>query len=363
MHLLNRGILAAGAAIATSAALFLPTTGSAQEEVFRLSGQAVALYNLAGKVTVTAGEGSDVVVTVLRQGADAGQLNVHAGSVDTHRSNWGTLEALRVIYPSDEIRYDGATGQTQIRVRGDGTFWGGGRANRGSRSVEISDRGDGLQASADLQVSVPAGKRVLVALAAGMIEAHNVNGDLYLDTSSGEIRTSHTSGDLSLDTGSGDVTVEDADGEVSIDTGSGNVEVQSVRGPELNVDTGSGSVTIDGVDSQEIGIDTGSGDVTILGARTGQVAVDTGSGDVRVVTVSGSASFSVDTGSGNVTIAVPGDYEGTVSFETGSGNMNTGFPLTLIGKDDDEIRGRIGGGGSARIAVETGSGNISLERS
>ena len=358
-------ILAAGAIVVTSTALFVPaaSTVQAQDDVFRLSGQTVAVYNLAGQVTVTAGSGSDVTVTVRRQGTGADQLDIRAGSVDTHRGNWGSVDALRVIYPSDDIRYDGMDGQTQIRVREDGTFWGGGRRDRGSRRVEISNHGNGLEASADLEVSVPAGKRVLVSLAAGLIEATNVNGDLYLDTGSGNIRTTGTSGALNLDTGSGNVTVDGADGGVNIDTGSGSVNVSSVTGPDLNVDSGSGSVTIDGVDTPDISIDTGSGNVAILGAQTGRVSVDTGSGDVRVVTVSGNASFNVDTGSGNVTIAVPDGYDGSVSFETGSGIMNTDLPLTLIRKDDDEIQGRIGAGGSASIEVETGSGNIRLERS
>jgi hypothetical protein len=341
---LHSRFLAAGLALVATAGFVIPSSGTAQEEVVRLSGQSVALYNLAGKVTVTAGSGSDVAITIRRKGAAADQLDVRAGSVDTHRRDWGTLEALRIVYPSEDVLYDGMNGQTQIRVREDGTFWGGGRGDRGGRRIEISDRGNGLDASADLEVSVPAGKRLLVALAAGMIEASNVDGDLYLDTGSGSIRVTETTGVLNLDTGSGDVSVDGADGEVSIDTGSGNVDVSSVRGSDFNVDTG-------------------SGDVTILGARTGDVSVDTGSGNVRVVTVSGNASFSVDTGSGNVTIAVPDGYAGNISFETSSGIMNTALPIDLTRKDEDEIRGRIGGGGSAHIDVESGSGDIRLERS
>ena len=360
---LHSRFLAVGLALMATAGFVIPSLSTAQEEVVRLSGQSVALYNLAGKVTITAGTGSDVAITIHRKGAAADQLDVRAGSVDTHRRDWGTLEALRIVYPSEDVLYDGMNGQTQIRVREDGTFWGGGRGDRGGRKIEISDRGNGLDASADLEVSVPAGKRLLVALAAGMIEASNVDGDLYLDTGSGSIQVTETTGVLNLDTGSGDVSVDGADGDVSIDTGSGNVDVSSVRGSALNVDTGSGSVTVDGIETPEISVDTGSGDVTILGARTGEVSVDTGSGDVRVVTVSGNASFSVDTGSGNVTIAVPDGYAGNISFETSSGIMNTALPIDLTRKEEDEIQGRIGGGGSARIDVESGSGDIRLERS
>jgi hypothetical protein len=354
--------MAAAAAIASTSLLF-PGSLPAQDETVRLSGQSVAIYNLAGEVSIVAGSGSDVVVTVRRAGSDADQLEILSGPVDTRRGNWNTVEALRVIYPSDDILYDGMQGQTQLRVRDDGTFWGGGRSDRGSRRVEISNRGGGLEASADLRIAIPSGKRVLVALGAGMIEARNVSGDLSLDTGSGSIRTTGTSGGLNLDTGSGDVTVDGADGDVNIDTGSGDVVVRSVRGPDLNVDTGSGSVTVDGVVAPEIGVDTGSGDVRILDATTDEVSIDTGSGDVEVVAVGGSASFNVDTGSGDVTISVPDSYAGSVSLETGSGRLVTDIPITVTSKDEDEIRGRIGSGGSSEIQIETGSGTIRLARS
>lgn len=351
----------------TAVALLLPSAAQAQDQVQRLSGQSVAIYNLAGTVEVTAGSGSDVAVTVRRRGADADRLDVRTGRVDTHRASWGEVEALRVIYPTDRVFYRpsddrGYHGRTELRVRDDGTFWGG-NGRRDGRRVEVSDRSGGLDASADLAISVPPGKRVLVALAVGTIGARNVDGDLYFDTGSGSITTSGTTGRLDLDTGSGSVTVDGADGPVRIDTGSGDVEARRVRGSDLSVDTGSGDVTVEDVDAPEIEVDTGSGDVRILAARTGRVGVDTGSGDVTIETLAGSASVEVDTGSGNVTISIPDDYAGSVHFDTSSGRLHTDLPITITRKDDDEIEGRIGNGGSARIEVDTGSGSISLRRS
>lgn len=341
----------------------LPTDAPAQTETVRLAGSTVALYNLAGEVALSPGTGSDVVVTVRRRGADASRLRVESGPLDIRRGNWGEIETLRIIYPSDRIRYDGMRGRTTLRVRTDGTFWGDdGRRRRGDE-VEISDRGDGLEASADLEVAVPRGRQVVVMLAAGTITARNVDGNLHLDTGSGAIMTSGTRGELNLDTGSGDVTVDGAEGEVNVDTGSGNVEVRDVSGPDLLVDTGSGNVRVNGVEVADIEIDTGSGDVVLLGARTGDVGVDTGSGEVTVQTVAGSASIVVDTGSGDVTVSVPSDYAGDVRLETSSGEMATDLPITLLRRSDDEIAGRIGEGGSARIEIDTGSGDIRIQRS
>jgi len=59
---------------------------------------------------------------------------------------------------------------------------------------------------------------------------------------------------------------------------------------------------------------------------------------------------------------VPGDYAGDVRLETSSGRMATELPITLLRRSDDEIVGRIGESGSARIEVDTGSGDIRLRR-
>lgn len=354
----GRAALAAGVAL-----LALAGSSPAQTETVRLSGSSVAVYNLAGSVSIRAGSGSDVTVTVRRAGPDAGRLELRTGAIDVRRGDWGEVETLRIVYPGDRVRYDGMRGTTQLRVRDDGTFWGGGWNGREGRRVEISNRGRGLEASADLDISVPRGRRMLVALAAGTIDARNVDGDLYLDTGSGDITAAGASGRLDLDTGSGNVTVDGADGDVSIDTGSGDVEARSIRGPALSIDTGSGNVSVSDAETRDVEVDTGSGSVTLLGLQTGRVGVDTGSGDVTVETAAGSASIEVDTGSGDVTVSVPDDYAGDVRLETSSGRMATELPITLLRRSDDEIAGRIGEGGRARIEVDTGSGDIRIHRS
>lgn len=344
------------------AALTAPSSAIAQTQTVRLSGPAVAVYNLAGQVSIVPGSGSDVTVDVRPGGSDADALQVRTGRLDIRHSDWGEVETLRVIYPGDRIHYDGPSGNSQLRVRDDGTFWGG-DGWRDGREVRIGSRVDGLDAHADMEISVPEGKRVRVALAVGRIDARNVRGDLYLDTGSGEIQTAETAGRMHLDTGSGSVRVDGARGDLSIDTGSGEVDARAVRGSQLSIDTGSGSVRVDGVEAPEISIDTGSGDVSLRGVRTGRVEIDTGSGEVLVETVAGSASIGVDTGSGDVTLLLPEDYAGTVRLETSSGRLSTDLPITLIRRGDDEIEGRIGEGGDAVIEAETGSGDISIGRS
>ena len=187
------------------AALALSAPGLVQaQKQFTLSGSDVAVYNLAGTVSVAAGQGDAVTVAVTPKGSDSGKLTFGEGTVRGRNT-------LRVLYPSDRIIYEGMGrgSSTELSVREDGTFGGDDesrRHNRGGR-VRITGSGSGLEAHADIVISVPEGKSVNVYLGVGDITASNVKGDLRLDTSSGRVDVTGTSGDLSIDTGSGDVKV------------------------------------------------------------------------------------------------------------------------------------------------------------
>ena len=139
------------------------------------------------------------------KGSDAGKLTFGEGNV-------AGRNALRVIYPSDRIVYErdghgeaapSSPFVTTALSAGDDESR---RHNRGGR-VRITGSGSGLEAHANIVISVPEGKSVNVYLGVGDITASNVNGDLRLDTSSGRVDVTGTKGDLSIDTGSGDVKV------------------------------------------------------------------------------------------------------------------------------------------------------------
>jgi len=318
-------------------ALSLPGLAQAQKQ-FTLSGSEVAVYNLVGTVSVSPGRGDAVTVAVTPRGSDAGKLTFGEGTVRGRN-------ALRVIYPSDHIIYEGMGrgSSTELSVRDDGTFGGdeeSRRHNRGGR-VRITGSGSGLEASADIVISVPEGKSVNVYLGVGDITASNVKGDLRLDTSSGRVEVTGSKGDLGIDTGSGDVKVTGASGgAISIDTGSGEVNGTDITATSLDVDTGSGDVELRDVLAEDVTIDTGSGSVSLAL----KAAVD---------------RLKVDTGSGNVTIAVPGTLSAQVAIETGSGDISTDFPIQVRKTGGDELVGTIGSG-TGRIDIDTGSGDVKL---
>ena len=339
------------------AAIVHVTPAAAQTERFSLEGDRVGIYNLAGRVSIEGGSGHDVRVEVRRGGADARRLNIATGRV-------GGREALRVVYPTDRIVYPELRRgtRTTVTVDDDGTFGDGN--DRGSMfgrrgRVEIRDSGSGLEAFADMSISVPRGKRVELHLAAGDVRIANVDGDLFVDVNTAEVTSEHTRGALSLDTGAGAVRVTDAQGDVNLDTGSGGVTIDGVRGTSLRMDTGSGSIRGGNIDVRDLVADVGSGGIHLARVRAERVNLDTGSGGTELELLSDVDQLIVDAGSGGVTLRVPENIGAEIEVETGSGSIDTDLPVRVRKFERRYLAGTVGDG-RGRIKIDSGSGSVRI---
>lgn len=324
---------------------------AAGQEVVRLTGDDLAIYDLAGQVEIVRGIAPEIVVTVTRGGADAAQLRVDTGDVDGRST-------LRVIFPGDEIVYPamGRGSNNTMAVRPDGTFGSGG----GSR-VGIHGSGSGVEAWADLVVEVPAGKALAVYVGAGRIAASEVEADLHLDTGSGGVSANDIRGALTIDTGSGGVDVGSVVGSLSIDTGSGGVDITDVTGDEVSVDTGSGGVDATGIEAGQVSVDTGSGGVELMAVSSRVVLVDTGSGSIQVDLLTDVDRLDLDTGSGSVWVRATPDLGGMVEIETGGAEIDLDFSLEVSSVSRERVRGRLGDG-EGTIRIDTASGSVQLIR-
>jgi hypothetical protein len=277
---------------------------------YSIPGSDVAVYNLAGAVTIERGTGANVVIEVMRGGRDAARLEVERTEVNGR-------PALVVRYPDGDVVYAGSGGgRTQVAVRRDGTFGSG----RGGSRVTIRRSGGGTQAHADLRIRVPAGRAVDVRLGVGEVTASDVDGGLDIDVASASVRTSSTTGRPRIDTGSGSVVVNGAEGDdILVDTGSGSVEVSGIRANGLMVDTGSGRVSGRGIVAANLGVDTGSDSITLSDVSARAIVLDTGSGRVELDLATQIESLLIDSGSGRVRLAVPADLSASLEIDTGSG--------------------------------------------
>ena len=347
-----RRMIAGSVLPAMAAGLVMSAQVGAQER-HSISGSSVAIYNLAGRVTVEPASGSDVTVEVTRGGADADQLRIETGSI-------GRYETLRVVYPATRVVAGFMSGrhQSKVRVRDDGTFSDNQNRDRGTR-VTVSTDGNGMEAWAHLTIGVPAGKTVAVYLAVGRVNARNLEGDIRLDTHAAPVSASAITGSLNIDVGSGTVEVRDITGDLSVDTGSGGVRADRITAQVINIDTGSGSVRGSTLSAQRIDIDTGSGSIDLDDVSADRLGMDTGSGGVDLTLTRAPTDVDIDTGSGGVTIRSPEGLNATIDLETGSGSIESDFPMTVRRHSRDHVQGTIGDG-SGRMKIDTGSGSIRL---
>ena len=325
-------------------------------ERFTITGDHVAIYDLAGNITVAPGTGSDVVVEVTRRGPDGAQLKMETGPVRD-------IQTFRVIFPDDQIvfRMDW-NGRTEMYVRDDGTFGGNHNGRDRGRRVQIRSSGSGLEAHADLRVLIPAGKRVAVNIGVGTLDASNVNGNITLDAASANITADGMKGSLTLDTGSGNVTATNVEGSLNVDTGSGDVRVNGVNGTGLTIDTGSGNVTGSTITASNLSVDTGSGNIELTGVRATNLSMDTGSGDVSITLLSDTENVVVDTGSGNITITLPAGFGSRVDLSTSSGDVETDVEIQVTRRGRQHLVGSIGDG-QGQMTIDAGSGNVTLRGS
>jgi hypothetical protein len=304
------------------------------------------------------------VVDLQRGGADAAKLDVQSGLLRGR-------ETLRVIYPADVIVVPewGRGWSTTLRVRDDGTFGEEhGRHDRGGwfregHEVRITGRSrDGLEAYADLRVTVPTGKNVALYLGVGKAFVSNVDGTIRVYVASADVSADRTKGVLRVETGSGNVDLRTAAGDVTLTTGSGDVTASGVDGSRLYLETGSGNVTLTDGKAPSVHVETGSGDVEATSTSGDELSFETGSGNVNVSLVTTFRSLHIETGSGDVTLKVPPALGAEVDIDTGSGDIDLGgLTLQVRRLAHDHVTGTMGDG-KGRLSVETGSGDVHLQK-
>ena len=210
----------------------------------------------------------------------------------------------------------------------------------------------------DYTIEVPAETEMRATGGSSDLDVSGVRGPVTLTTGSGQITAEQITGDVHVTTGSGEVRLADIQGRAEISTGSGDLKLSRMRG-EIRIGTGSGDIRID-QPGATVTAKTGSGDVHLAEA-SGDVRVRTGSGDVTVDGIPSSGAYwELQTSSGNVTLHVPPSASFRFHAHSKSNRIQCDVPLVVEEQSRHEWRARLGEG-SARVEVQTTSGEIHLE--
>jgi hypothetical protein len=303
--------------------------------------------NLVGRMTVTPGDGDEVVAvaTIHAESADL------ADSVNLEQVYGKDDEpTLRVRYPIElhsTLRYPGV-GHSSTEYDG--------------RRVTVSGS-SGVLVYAEVEIRIPRRSvRATFRNLFGALSADRITGKILLDTASANVTAHALEGTVKADVGSGDVRAEQLKGSFTCDTGSGACEVIGFDGDVLRLDTGSGGVRVRGAKATKISADTGSGSARIEDADAVEVFADTGSGAVELgLTGSRLRRIKADTGSGGVTLRLPADASFELLADQGSGDLTCDFADARPVVRKRTVVGYRRGDGRIRIDVDTGSGDVTVK--
>ena len=344
--MVRRAFVTAGIVLFTAGLAFSEATRSLRVSLAVDPASPFSVENLAGKMTVVAGDG-DSVVAVATIHAESEELAA-AMRFEQVTGNDGD-PALRVRYPLDRhgtIRYPSG-GNTSVEYDG--------------RRAKVSSTG-GVLVYADVEVTVP--RRAVSATFrnfVGSLAAEGVKGKVLLDTASGDIVVRSLEGTVKADSGSGDVRMEQIKGTLTCDTGSGSCQVSAFDGDALKLDSGSGTIRVSGATAATIHADTGSGSIRIERADTGEFVGDSGSGTIEFEAVGVRlARIKGDTGSGDIKLRLPATSSFELVADQGSGDLTCGFADAQPIVKKRMLVGYRRGDGRVSISLDTGSGDVSI---
>ena len=272
------------------------------------------LKNISGDITVTAGNGREVVMDITRRSrgrtdADA-KLGLEQVKVEVdHRGDRATVETR---YPDQQGR------------------------QRTPYSVSVT-----------YNVTAPVGTRVSITNISGDVTATGLHGDLSVDVVSGDIVISNSTHLVNVKSLSGDTTLTDveSDGNLSVGAVSGDLTFLRVKVRRLSVNVISGDVVATDVSADGVELTSMSGSVQYSGpiARNGRYQLQAHSGDIR--------------------IAIGGNVGFDLRAETFSGQIRaeSGIDLKSPTSSRRSLRGTVGDG-SAVVVATTFSGNVIISR-
>jgi hypothetical protein len=270
-------------------------------------------------LSVAAVQQTDTVIAV-QPGA---RLDIEAFGGEVVVRTWSRNEMRIEADHSSRTRLGISHSQSAVRLR-----------PRSSRGV----------ANVDYEITVPAGTDVEVN---GTFLGARMEGEL------GEVRVETVHGDIAISGASDFVYLYSVQGNVELSDTEGDANIHSVNG-SLRMSNVTGRVTADAT----------NGRIILEGIQSSSVEATTVNGSIRYGgTIENSGRYKLSTHSGNVTLSAAQDINATVSVSTFSGHFDAGFPITLTGTTTEGRRFSFTvGDGSARIDLESFSGDIRIER-
>jgi len=201
-----------------------------------------------------------------------------------------------------------------------------------------------LDVSVNYKVTIPTKAALRVKSVSGDVECGHIGGFLKISAVSGDVVVEQAGDGVELSSVSGDVKISRIEGEASLKTVSGDISIAFLRG-SVEAESVSGDIELKDV------------------SQARRVKVSSLSGDVRYYgDLNPDGIYTLKTHSGDLEVRLPAEAKFDLVAKTFSGDVDSEFEITLVGKvSRRELRGKVNGGG-AELELRTFSGEIKLRK-
>lgn len=196
-----------------------------------------------------------------------------------------------------------------------------------------------------LELKVPRNAAMKIESVSANVDLGEVSGrSLSVDSVSGKLHLDSGAAELDIDSVSGDVEIHGKASKSHVETVSGNIRSRGLTG-ETGFETVSGDIDVDNGDYRRLSAESVSGDLKLRGAP------------------SADADISIESMSGDVHLRLPETISAKLQASTFSGDIRSDFGTA---KEPDHGPGSnlevTLGNGSAKVRIETFSGDIEIRK-
>jgi DUF4097 and DUF4098 domain-containing protein YvlB len=128
--------------------------------------------------------------------------------------------------------------------------------------------------SVDLEITAPADTRLDLHTGAGSVDVSGLQSKVQADTGAGSVRIADVTGEIELHSGAGSLEARGVSGPIRLDTGAGSIQYEGTPQGDCRFESGAGSIalTLPADLNMAVDLETGMGTVGLGFAVDGQVS-------------------------------------------------------------------------------------------
>ena len=148
---------------------------------------------------------------------------------------------------------------------------------------------------------------------------------------------------------------------MNLRTVNSKIEIGGISGT-IDATTANGTINLRG-DTGPIRARATNGTIRAeIGLLTNDAEFSTTNGTIGVEVHRCIGSVAASTTNGTINLTLPADFAGQLDAEARRGRVHTDFPVPVVGRIKNQLKGEVGDGGEAIIKLRTVNGSIRLKR-